>query len=375
MFEQTKALCQHFLDLGIPGFDLIVYKDGECVLRHMGGYADPDNKIPMSGKERYHIYSCSKLVTCVAAMQLWEKGLFSLDDNLSDYLPAFAEMTVKTEDGIKKAENPILIRHLFEMTAGLSYNCRSPQIVSAMSETDGRCPTRETMKYLAKEPLLFEPGDRWEYSLCHDVLAALVEVISGEKFEVYVKKNIFDVAGMDRSTFMLPESEIDTITERYCFNNETKTAQNCGKHIGGFKLGSEYASGGAGCISCLDDYILFAEMLTHKGVAPNGNRILSERSIDLMRADCLDEKTRPDFNWDAFRGYGYGFGVRTFVSPAKGGSLTSLGDFGWGGAAGAYVHADPERELSIVYIQHMLNSQEPIVHTRLRNLIYAALEY
>ena len=68
MFEQTKALCQHFLELGIPGFDLIVYKDGECIFRHMGGYADPDQKIPMSGKEKYHIYSCSKLITCVAAM-------------------------------------------------------------------------------------------------------------------------------------------------------------------------------------------------------------------------------------------------------------------------------------------------------------------
>ena len=78
MFEQTKALCQHFLKRGIPGFDLIVYKDGQCILRYMGGYADPDKKILMKGKEKYHIYSCSKLFTCVAAMQLWEKGLFMI---------------------------------------------------------------------------------------------------------------------------------------------------------------------------------------------------------------------------------------------------------------------------------------------------------
>ena len=73
MFEQTKALCQHFLDMGIPCFDLIIYKDGECILRHMGGYADPENKIQIRGNEKYHIYSCSKLITCAAAMQLWEK--------------------------------------------------------------------------------------------------------------------------------------------------------------------------------------------------------------------------------------------------------------------------------------------------------------
>lgn len=109
MFEQTKALCQHFLKMGIPGFDLIVYKDGKCVLRHMGGYADPDKKIPIQGKEKYHIYSCSKLITCVAAMQLWEKGMFSLEDDLSDYMPAFKEMTVKTENGVRKAKKSIMV--------------------------------------------------------------------------------------------------------------------------------------------------------------------------------------------------------------------------------------------------------------------------
>ena len=122
MFEQTKALCQHFLDMGIPCFDMIVYKDGECVLRHMDGYADRENQIPVRGKEKYHIYSCSKLFTCVAAMQLWEQGRFSLDDDLADYLPAFREMTVKTDTGIEKAKNPIKIHHLFEMTAGLNYD-------------------------------------------------------------------------------------------------------------------------------------------------------------------------------------------------------------------------------------------------------------
>ena len=128
MFEQTKALCQHFLDMGIPCYDLIVYKDGECVLRHMGGYANPEEKIPMEGNEKYHIYSCSKLITCVAAMQLWEKGMFSLDDNLSDYMPAFKEMTVKTADGIRKAKNPIKIRHLFQMTSGMNYDMHTPEL-------------------------------------------------------------------------------------------------------------------------------------------------------------------------------------------------------------------------------------------------------
>lgn len=220
MFEKTKKFCDSFLSMGVPGFDLSIYKGGECILRHMGGYSDLENEIPMQGNERYNIYSCSKPITCVAAMQLWEKGLFSLEDKLSDYMPEFHKMTVRTADGIKHADKPILIKHLFEMTAGFSYNLYSSQLLKCRQETEGVCPTRKTMEYLAKEPLLFEPGDSWEYSLCHDVLAALVEVISGEKFEEYVRKNIFDVLGMTNSTFILPENEIDSISPQYtdCVN-------------------------------------------------------------------------------------------------------------------------------------------------------------
>ena len=128
------------------------------------------------------------------------------------------------------------------MTAGFSYACDLPQIKSCINETAGKCPTRELMKYLAKEPLLFEPGDRWEYSFCHDVLAAYVEVISGEKFETYARKNIFDVAHMNNSTFMLPDAEIETVAPQYRF--EEGKAVNIGKPISNYKFGSEYASGG-----------------------------------------------------------------------------------------------------------------------------------
>ena len=244
MFEKTKLFCDSLLNMGVPGFDLAVFKSGKPILRYMNGYSSIEGKTKINGKERYNIYSCSKPITCTAALQLWEKGLFSLEDKLSDYMPEFKNMTVQTDSGIKKAQNPILIKHLFEMTAGFSYNMESNSFKNCINDTDGKCHTREAMKYLAKEPLLFEPGDRWEYSLCHDVLAALVEVISGEKFEDYVKKNIFDVVGMSNSTFMLPQNELESVAEQYKFENQKAT--NIGKEITYFKIGTEYASGGAG---------------------------------------------------------------------------------------------------------------------------------
>jgi CubicO group peptidase (beta-lactamase class C family) len=289
-------------------------------------------------------------------MQLWEKGLFSLEDKLSDYMPEFNDMTVKTENGIQKAEHPILIRHLFEMTAGFSYHCRSPHIITAISETDGRCPTRETMKYLAKEPLLFEPGDRWEYSLCHDVLAALVEVISGEKFETYVKKNIFDIAGMSRSSFMLPEEELNTIAEQYRFENGR--AVNVGKNIVSYKLGSEYASGGAGGISTVDDYIKFLEALrTHK--------LLKSETLKLMMTDRLTEWQKRTYWTQATHGYGLG------VRCPKGDKQYT--DFGWGGAACAYLAVDVENKISLFFGAHLLSSPAQGLRSMLYRFIRAEL--
>ena len=356
MFEKTKAFCDSFLERGLPGFDFAVYQEGKCILRHMNGYSDLENKVKINGNERYNIYSCSKVITCVAAMQLFEKGLFGLDDKLADYMPEFKEMNVRDGDGIKKAENPILVRHLFEMTAGFSYNCSSPHIKQAFADTEGRCPTRELMKYLSKEPLLFEPGDRWEYSLCHDVLAAFVEVVSGEKFEVYVKKNIFDVAGMSHSSFMLPEEELNSIAEQYRFENGSP--KNVGKNITSYKLGSEYASGGAGCISSVDDYISFLEALrTHK--------LLKPETLKLMTTDRLTEWQRRTY-WSK-ETHGYGLGVRC---P---GVKENYNDFGWGGAACSYLAVDVQNNISLFFGTHLLSSPVQGLRSMLYRFVRAEL--
>jgi len=356
MFEKLKKFCDSFLELGVPGFDLAVYKDGECILRYMNGYSDLENKVKMNGSEKYNIYSCSKVITCTAALQLFEKGLFSLEDKLSDYMPEVKEMTVRCDNGIKKAEKQILIKHLFEMTAGFSYDCYSPQLKKAIEETNGKCPTRETMKYLAKEPLLFEPGDKWNYSLCHDVLAAFVEVVSGEKFEDYVKKNIFDVVGMNNSTFMLPDSEIETMAPQYRF--EDGKAVNIGKPVYNYKIGSEYASGGAGGISTVDDYIKFIECL-------RTFKLLKPETIELMMTDRLTEEQKE--NYSAKNSHGYGLGVRCPKGDKR------YIDFGWGGAAGAYLAIDIENAITIYFGTHILSSPAQGLRSMLYRFVRAEL--
>ncbi len=349
MFEKTREFCDSFLPLGLPGFDLIVYYKGKCILRHMNGYSDLENKVKMSGNERYNVYSCSKVITCVAAMQLFEKGLFSLEDKLSDYMPEFEKMTIAESGEIREAKKPILVKHLFEMTAGFSYNCNSMRIREGISATGGRCQTRDMMRYLAKDPLIFEPGERWQYSLCHDVLAAFVEVVSGEKFEIYVKKNIFDVAGMEETTFMLPAEELETVAPQYIFKDGE--AKNIGKDIAFYKIGSEYASGGAGCISTVEDYMRFLEALRN-------HKLLKKETLNLMVTDRLSPQQKTTY-WTE-KTHGYGLGVRCPKGDAR------YEDFGWGGAAAAYLAVDMENEISLYFGAHMLSA--PI--QGLRSMLY-----
>ena len=375
----TEYIDNLYATEGIPSQDIIVYVKGKEVYRHSAGYRNVEKAEPIRRDDLYFMYSATKPLTNVAALQLLERGKILLQEPVSKYIPEYAHPMVKvTSDrsigSLVPAGHTLRIWHLMTMTSGIPYNSKAPEILACMEEHNGAPTTGDIVKAFAARPLNFHPGEHWMYGFSHDVLAHVVEVASGERFGDYVKKNIFDPIGMKNSSFHLTDDLIPRMAMQYRFDAAQGKAVEHGLR-NEYVFGPNFESGGAGCISCLDDYILFAETLTHKGVAPNGNRILAERTVDLMRSDCLNEKTRPDFDWDAFRGYGYGFGVRTFVSPAKGGSLTSLGEFGWGGAAGAYVHADPEREISIVYLQHMLNSKEPVVHPRLRNLIYAALEY
>ena len=358
MFTRLTEFLDSFIEAGIPGYDCIVYHKGECVYRHWNGYSDIENKVIINGNEKYNIYSCSKLITCVAALQLYEKSLFGLDDKLSDYMPEFGIMYVKTEEGLKRAEKPITIRHLFCMTAGFSYDLNSPMLQLARTETNGKCPTREIMKFLAKEPLSFEPGTRWQYSLCHDVLAALVEVISGIRFGEYVKEHIFKPLGMDISTFLLPEEELDTICTHYTYNKESKKLQVRSK-TPDYRLGTEYESGGAGCVSTVEEYIKFLEAMRR------GDIILKRETIDLMCTSQLADEQLKNY-W--FSTYGYGLGVRC----SKGND--GLTDFGWGGAAGAYLMIDREKDFTAFYVQHVLQSPVHHIRTKICPIIQECLD-
>ncbi len=343
MFKKVDAVMQKLIDGGIPGNDIIIYHNGEEVYRSYRGYSDKEGMIPMNGYEKYNIYSASKPITCVAGMQLVEKGLLELDAPLYEYIPEFRTMYIKQDGSVTPAKNAITIRHLFTMTAGFSYNLESPALNEARTATEGRCPTVETVKYLSNAFLHFEPGTKWEYGLSHDVLAAVIETVSKERFGEYVRKNIFEPLGMTHSTFMLKEEELSSLCAQYKYRAESNLYERCGNDIQHYKLGSEYESGGAGCISTVSDYIKFLEALRV------GDTVLKKDSIEKMQINIFPKADHSLF-WPKEQGYGYGLGVRC---PN---GISGRTDFGWGGAAGAYLAVDPEKNFTVYYAQHVLYS-------------------
>lgn len=376
-FIELKTFLEQITKWRIPGADCAVYYNNKPVFRYSAGYADVKAKKPVTPDNLYNLYSTSKVITCTAALQLFEKGKFLMTDPVSEYLPEFKEMYIRKtaangQTELIKACKSIEIRDLFTMSAGLTYDMDTPSIKAAREKTDNKCPTREIVRAIAGDPLLFEPGTHWNYSLCHDVLGGLVEVISGMKFGKYLDENIFQPLEMKDTGFDLTDEKRQRMAAQYSFDDEKNRAMEI-PLTNEYKLGSEYESGGAGLISSVDDYIKFANALCNKGISQNGEQILSKRTIDLMRTNHLDETSLKDFNWIQMRGYGYGLGVRTMIDRAKGGSLSPVGEFGWGGAAGAYVMIDPDNEVAVFYAQHLRNNQEPFVHPRLRNIVYSCL--
>ena len=387
-FQPMRDLMDHLTGWRIPGNTVKVYLGGKEVFSYSSGFADLETKEPMTPDHWLNLYSCTKVATVTAALQLFEKGVFLLDDPLYAYLPEFKGMTVKQPDGtVKEATTPITLRHLFTMTSGMNYNTRTPAFAKARELTDGKMDTRTVIRCLAEQPLDFEPGSRWKYSLSHDVLAAFVEAVSGKKFRDYMQEHIF--APLDMEACFHNEPVQDRMASLYRYENSPETdvvklqsgaaPQGEGKAVKITKanhliMGSEYDCGGAGITASVAEYVKLCTALANKGMGLTGNRILSSATVELMKTNQLSPVLQKDFNWPQYRGYGYGLGVRTMIDRAGGGSLSSLGEFGWGGAAGGAIFMDSDLNLAMFYAHHMLNPQEEYYLPRVRNVLYKCLD-
>ncbi len=392
-FDKLKKTLDILVDeYHTPGVDCIVCENHKEIFRYFAGMRDIENKVSMNGEEQYIIYSMTKMLTCTCALQLVEQGKLGLDDELSKYLPEFEKMKVSREtldtqraDKISRgesagdyeetkddgyAQNPITIRHLFTMSAGFDYNLNSDPIKEALEK--GKKTTRELVGAMSETVLGFEPGTRFRYSLCHDVLGAVVEVVSGMSLGEYMRENLLKPLGMKNTYFGVPKDEerLSSFAKRYMI--EADGSVSLQKLECMFNLSDEYESGGAGLVSCTEDYALFLDALACGGVGKNGNRILSESTVKLMGTNHLEGQALEDFQ-NMRPGYGYGLGVRYHLFPEISGSDSPIGEFGWDGAAGAFSMIDLEKKISLTYFQEAFGWKKSIQNL-LRNALYKCLE-
>jgi CubicO group peptidase (beta-lactamase class C family) len=300
-----------------------------------------------------------------------EEGIIGLDDPVSKYLPEYKNAFLIKDGKPVPATRTMTIRHLFTMSAGLDYNktAKPVQDVIAANPHTGNV---ELVNAFIRSPLQFEPGDKFLYSLCHDVLAAVVEVASGMRFAEYLKKTIFDPLGMKDTSFRLKEEDKSRLAAQYYAEPEKfySIPQSCE-----YQLTDHYESGGAGLYSTVEDYSLFADAMANGGVGITGKQILKPETIDLMRSEQLTKFAKdPEFSCWGGPGYGYGLGVRTMVDPSQC-QHAYVGEFGWDGAAGSFVLIDPTNNLSIFFATHVMAWPNLIGkgHIPLRDLTYECL--
>jgi CubicO group peptidase (beta-lactamase class C family) len=373
-------------EYGVHGLDCKVMKEHKTIYRYMTGHSDYALNTPVSENDLYEVYSCTKIITMTAVMQLIEQGRIGLYDELEKHLPEFADMQVATDFRLEEwpikwptlasplvpAKNKILIHDLMSMTAGLSYDVASEAIQEKKRVTGDKAGTREMIKAIARMPLIYEPGTRYSYALGHDVLAGVVEVVSGMTFGQYLKKNIFDPLDITDMYFQVPESEKHRITAQYMKDMITGVIAPHSGLI--FRLSDAYESGGAGLICTVDGYSMVLDALANDGVGATGARILKPESIRTMSKNWLTDQQLEDFKKSGKVGYGYGLGVRTLIDSAC--SKSPLGEFGWDGAAGAYALIDPINHISIFYAHEILGMMTAYseIHPTIRDLVYEAVK-
>ena len=373
-------------EYGIPALDVIVTKDHETVFRHMAGFADAEGTRPVSEKDFYLMYSCTKVITMTAMMQLIESGKACLYDPVCKYLPEWAHMTVINADWTEKgkdfcpslsepshfAKGQVRLIDLMSMTSGLTYDMRSEAIRALLREKPD-ASTREVVAAIAKMPLLFEPGTRYRYSLGHDVIAAVIEVISGERFSNYLRRHIFEPLGITDLTCHMTEEQQSRLSALYAYRPATGKMELRSNRDLTYQITPDYEAGGAALAGTAEAYSAVIEALANGGVGRSGGRILNEESVMLFTHSVLTGPALQDFRVGRFLEYSYGLGVRVKTEQILG--YSPVGEFGWDGAAGAYAVVDPFNHVSIFYVEHVLGFFEgySVIHPRVRDLVYKGL--
>jgi len=366
----------------IPGAILLIQQHGEPVYFENFGVRDIATKIPMSPDTIFRLYSMSKPITSVAAMMLVEDGKLRLDDPVSKFIPAFADLKVGVgkpdEDGrpslvLEPLNRPITIADLLRHTSGLTYGFYGDSAVRKLyAQADlfnGDLDNAEFAERLAKLPLAEQPGTLWDYGHSTDVLGRVIEVISGRSLFQFEKERLLDPLGMSETAFTIAEEAKRPLIAEPMPNDRFVSP------VAGIRdpLGPRrWQSGGAGMVGTIGDYARFAQMLLNGGTL-DGRRYLKRETVALMISDHIGPETKIARDYFYFpgadSGFGLGFAVRISVPPN---TSWPLGEYRWDGVAGTFFFIDPADDMFAICMMQT-PSQRGRIQTELKGLIYQAM--
>jgi CubicO group peptidase (beta-lactamase class C family) len=381
----VDAYLRRLVDTGlVAGAGALVTRRGQMAYRKSFGMRDIRNALPAQNDTIYRIYSMTKTFTVAAAMTLYEKGLFKLQDPVAEFLPAFKNMKVAEHDergivNLVPAKNPITVRHLFTMTSGIPYPGPESFSSRALSEiqaqhSGGGATTAEIVDAVAEAPLCFHPGEYWMYGFSHDILGRLIEVISGKRLGEYLSETIFAPLELTDTAFYVPREKRSRLAKAYTLA-ETGLMEIHGLATdpGEYGKAPAFESGGGGLVSTLDDMGRYGNLLLNFGKL-DGYRLLSRKTIELIRQDHSNPAHIRAWGFKAQQGYAYGLGVRAMDDIAAAGLNGSPGEWGWDGMLGTYFCVDPAEELVAVFmIQRIPGSLEDLAK-RFAQTVYGAID-
>jgi CubicO group peptidase (beta-lactamase class C family) len=369
--NEMKALAERG---AVPGVVTLVARDGKVVHFEAAGKRELEGGAPMKKDTLFRIYSMTKPITGVAMMMLMEQGKWQLNDPVSKHIPEFANLKVAKVDPASgvvtpvEPDHPMTMRELMSHTGGLSYGVFGGTAVDRLymekSVFDQNQPLQVMIDRMAQVPLLFQPGERWHYSLSVDVQGYIVEKLSGQTLPEFMQQHIFGPLKMVDTAFYVPAEKLDRFAEFYLQEKDGKVVKHPGAD---YTKPPVFVSGGGGLVSTASDYLRFCQMLLNGGTL-DGQRLLSPLSVKLMRANMLPAAA-PTMG----PGTGFGLDFAVVEDPAAAGGYVGKGTYFWGGYAGTWFWIDPVYRLIVIGMIQQRGDDMPDFRALSRSLTYQAI--
>jgi CubicO group peptidase (beta-lactamase class C family) len=381
-----KHFARYVDDGRLAGWQLALTKGSDVVHESSYGWRDREAGVAVEPDTVWRIASMTKPITAVAAMALWQEGLFELTDPISNWLPEFADARVYVRGYAhtmvtEPATEPIRVWHLMAHTSGLTAGFMRTSLVDELYRDSGYefgAPAGHDLAACvadwARLPLLFQPGSAWAYGVSSDVLGRLIEIWTGQPLDVAFANLVFEPLGMTDTGFFCNDDQQERLAALYHADESGLAARSPGSELKLVK--PAVLSGGGGLVSTLSDYLRFTRMLGGGGEF-EGTRLLAPRTVQLMASNHLGTDlaamSTGGFAETSFEGVGFGLGFAVLDDPVKSHSPASRGEFYWGGIFSTAFWVDPVEDVTCVFMTQLMPSSFHPIRSQLRQLVYSAL--